>query len=111
MERLSINSFFTWGREEVKWIMSDEQEALWTDRYEWPVTGSYVIAVDEVGKEHNALVTANWGAKEHCKTAGPTINLLYVSDDETKTDQYGRQIDRHMSSTMHARQGGCVHGR
>lgn len=71
-----------------------------------------MIACDEQGNDHHALLTAVWGEdKTHPKEYGPTVNLLYVTEDETKTDQYGRQIDRHLSSTVHARAPGAVHGR
>lgn len=45
--------------------------------------GSVVKYFDEHNVEHNGLVTAVWS--QDC------INILYVSSDENKTDQYGRQ--------------------
>jgi hypothetical protein len=54
--------------------------------------GSRVIYTDPVGREHDALVTADWG-----NTPTGSINLVYVSDDEASTDQYGRQIERKTS--------------
>ena len=51
--------------------------------------GDVVTFVDAVTVEHDALVTAVWS--ENC------INVVYVSDDETRTDTYGRQILRETS--------------
>ena len=51
--------------------------------------GDPVIYVDPVAKQSHAIVTAVWG---------PTcINVVVVSDDDKKTDTYGRQIERHTS--------------
>lgn len=48
--------------------------------------GDTVTYVDEVGVSHKALVTS---------VHGPAcINCVYVSTDSTKTDSYGRQIER-----------------
>jgi hypothetical protein len=59
-----------------------------------------VIFTDTKGQDHNALVTAVWG---------PTcVNLLWVSDDTDKKDQYGRQIERN-SSVPHVSMAGA-HG-
>ncbi len=46
-----------------------------------------------------ALVTAVWG-KEHYATASeaPSLNLVYVDPDPSKTDVYGRQIGRDATS-------------
>lgn len=67
--------------------MSDERKA-------GPIEGEPVIYVDEFKREHQALVTANWGAKDD---AAPSLNLVIVSRDENKTDTYGRQIQRETS--------------
>jgi DNA-binding protein len=40
------------------------------------------------------------GEKEDGTKVLPVINVLYVSADETKTDPYGRQIER-ASSVQH----------
>lgn len=61
------------------------------------VIGDHVIYVDEYGREHNALVTAIWGIDSPTKS----LNLVYVSDDSAKTDQYGRQICRDATSVVH----------
>lgn len=63
--------------------------------------GDHVMVVDEVGALHHGLVTNNWGNTEvEDGKAGPTINVLFVSDDTTKVDQYGTQIER-LSSCSH----------
>lgn len=65
--------------------------------------GSHVIFTDEHFKDSNALVTAIWASpnwKELSKedsTYIPCINLVIVSYDEAKDDQYGRQIERRTS--------------
>ena len=55
--------------------------------------GDQVIFSDPLGRDHPALVTAVWS--ETC------VNLVFVSGDETRKDQYGRQLER---------QSSCVHG-
>jgi len=63
--------------------------------------GMTVKVVNEVGKTFDGLVTNNWGNTEvEDGKAGPTINVLYVSDDDSKTDPYGNQIER-LSSCSH----------
>lgn len=52
-------------------------------------TGDVVNYVDEVGVSHKALVTI-----VHGNTAQSSINIVYVSQDETKRDPYGRQVER-----------------
>ncbi len=54
-----------------------------------PKVGDPVVFVDEVGKDHNALITAAW--TETC------VNVVLVSSDESKGDSYGRQIERRTS--------------
>jgi plastocyanin len=51
--------------------------------------GDVVKYVDENGREHNAIVLIN-----HGNTPTSAINVAYVSSDTTKTDSYGRQIER-----------------
>ena len=51
--------------------------------------GDVVVFHDPVGQAHNALVTAWWS--ETC------CNIVIVSGDTAKRDDYGRQIDRHTS--------------
>lgn len=59
--------------------------------------GTQVEFVDPTGNSHDALVTAVWGITVNPNTTKPSVNLVYVSNDETKTDQYGRQIERNTS--------------
>lgn len=59
--------------------------------------GDVVVFIDEVRKHHDALVTNVWqssGGKPGC-------NVVYVVDDESKVDPYGRQIERR-TSIVHA---------
>lgn len=60
--------------------------------------GQSVEFVDSVGKSHIALVTTVF-TSGHPGDDGPnpSVNLVYVSDDESQTDQYGRQIARRTS--------------
>ena len=56
---------------------------------EQPKVGQAVKWHDPNGVEHDAILTAVWT---------PTmVNLVVVSKDEGKTDQYGRQIERYTS--------------
>lgn len=51
-----------------------------------PKIGDVVVFHDTKGKAHNALITCVWS---------PTmVNLVIVSGDETRKDEYGRQIER-----------------
>lgn len=66
--------------------------------------GESVTYVDSLRNLRSAIVTAVWS---------PTcINLVIVSPDETKTDTYGRQIERFTSVMHRSLQGdttfGCV---
>lgn len=65
-----------------------------------PQPGNHVVYHDERGTAHEALCTTDWGG---------CINVLYVSGDVSKKDQYGRQIERE-SSVIHASDS-SVHGR
>ncbi len=60
--------------------------------------GDSVVFIDAERKEHQALVTAVWS--DTC------INLVFVSGDENRTDQYGRQLERHTSVTHASLQTG-----
>jgi len=65
--------------------------------------GMHVKVVDEVGVVHDGLVTNCWGNSEvEDGKAGPTINVLFVTADTSKRDQYGDQIER-LSSCSHKR--------
>jgi hypothetical protein len=62
--------------------------------------GDHVIFTDTRRKQHSALVTEVWDGGpevEQVRESLPAINLLYVVDDETRMDQYGRQIERESS--------------
>lgn len=64
----------------------------------------HVIWVDAHGRQHDAIVTTIWGKIEDV----PCINLVVVSDDESKQDSYGRQIERQTSVVHRTRQ--AAHG-
>ena len=53
--------------------------------------GDNVVYHDPGGSPHNAVVNAVWSP--------PMVNLVYVSSDESRTDVYGRQIERATSCT------------
>lgn len=63
--------------------------------------GDAVVFVDELGKPHEALVTAVHGAYHPPGGSDaepmPSLNVVYVSGDELKYDSYGRQIQRETS--------------
>lgn len=54
-----------------------------------PKVGDSVIYTDPVRVDHSAIVTTVWSAD--------CVNVVYVSADEAKQDQYGRQIERETS--------------
>jgi hypothetical protein len=58
--------------------------------------GTHVIFVDSRGNPLDALVTA-W----HSETC---INVVFVSSDELRRDNYGRQIEREPTSVCHVSQ-------
>lgn len=65
--------------------------------------GDAVKVVDEVGVLHDGLVTQQWGQPGRVIKDGenpPAINVMFLSADETKSDPYGRQIER-LSSCSH----------
>lgn len=65
-------------------------------------TGDAVKVVDETYAEHVALVTCVHG--EFADNFAPCINVVYVSDDASKRDPYGLQLER-MSSLQHFNHG------
>ena len=67
-----------------------------------PDVGEHVIYCDPKGIDHDALVTADWGK---------CINVVYVTKDASRHDQYGRQLDRSATSVADADSGFAVHGR
>ena len=60
-----------------------------------PKIGDPVTFVDQFGQAHSALVTAI-----HGETDTSSLNVVYVDQEETKRDQYGRQIAR-ATSVVH----------
>jgi hypothetical protein len=66
-----------------------------------PIVGDPVIYTDPKGIDHIALPTAVWTPQ--------CINVVFIDSDESKKDQYGRQIARETSvsrvgpSTVHGR--------
>jgi hypothetical protein len=54
-----------------------------------PQIGEHIIFTDSVGVDHDALVQCVWGPR--------CLNLIIVSGDDKKTDQYGRQIEHYTS--------------
>lgn len=69
------------------------------------VVGGHVIWVGPVGDQHDALVTAIWGDPT---ISVPCINLVFVSEDNSKQDPYGRQIERNTSVVHRSNQ--AAHG-
>ena len=67
--------------------------------------GRIVEYVDEHSRPHQALVTALHGNELGVNA----INVVYVSDDETQRDPYGRQIAR--ASSVSAQGPHTAHGR
>lgn len=63
--------------------------------------GAVVDFVDAHAEPHRALVTAWWS--DTC------INVVFVSGDEAKRDDYGRQIER-TTSLPHKNTNGMAHG-
>lgn len=59
-----------------------------------PQVGDVVIYNDHVGIEHQALITASWGSETNDT---PSVNLVFVEVDESKTDTWGRQVGRDSS--------------
>lgn len=60
-----------------------------------PEKRDHVIFVDSYGNPHEALVTdvfggGNWNGKE----IPPSMNVVYVSTDESRKDSYGLQVER-----------------
>ncbi len=69
--------------------------------------GDTVVYVDPVAVEHDALLTAIWGPTDNSDNL-PSVNLVFVDGDKTKTDSYGRQIARQTSVVHQTRQ--AAHG-
>ncbi len=58
--------------------------------------GKVVKYVDHSGVERDGLVTAVHGPAE----SNPSINVVFVSNDAARKDQYGTQIE-HDTSVVH----------
>ncbi len=71
-----------------------------------PEIGQTVVFVDAHGMGHPALITAVHGSSG--PNWQPSINLVFVTDDTSKTDPYGRQIERNTSVVHKSMQG--AHG-
>lgn len=71
-----------------------------------PKVGEVILVTDELGVEHDALVTVYFGGQ----TPDMALNCVYVSKDESKSDNYGRQTER-LSSVSRQREGVTAHGR
>lgn len=72
---------------------------------EKPSAGDVIVYVDEYSVPHDALVTVYWGGDQ----PGGALNCVYVTNDETKRDPYGQQLERASSVS---RQGPhTAHGR
>ena len=61
--------------------------------------GETVIWVNEVGLPRPALITAIHGDEREYEGVKhyPCCNLVFTSGDDSKTDPYGRQIERQTS--------------
>lgn len=72
--------------------------------------GDDVNYVDEYGVKHTALVTQTWlyGKKlgDYKAQYGqyPSLNVVYVTREESKSDPYGHQIERATSVVYKAQQ-------
>jgi hypothetical protein len=62
--------------------------------------GDGVIYRDAKGNDHQALVTTvfngghSWEEYVRLFKTSPMVNLIFASSDESRTDWYGRQIER-----------------
>lgn len=71
-----------------------------------PKVGGAITFVDPLGIERAAIVTAVHGLP--MGGTKPSINVVYVTGDESKTDTYGRQIERSTSVVHQGNQ--AAHG-
>ena len=67
--------------------------------------------VDRTGKSHLSLVTAvhgnaEWDDDDHRVHPPPSVNIVFVTEDESRIDQYGRQLERE-TSVVHCLQQGA----
>lgn len=65
--------------------------------------GMSVKYLDRNGREHDALVTCMHGKSQEFNgvESHPAINIVYVTEDTSKHDAYGNQIERE-TSIVHA---------
>lgn len=69
----------------------------------------HVIFVDSLGRPHDALITGMGDPKWHAEmNREPWVNLIIISDDENRSDSYGRQTERFTSVSYKA--GTQAHG-
>jgi hypothetical protein len=62
--------------------------------------GDRIVFVDTHRNHRPALVTHVWGQETYPSGgAGPTINLVTISDDPKRDDTYGRQRENQTSVT------------
>lgn len=73
--------------------VADQARELREQQGEW--IGKSVLFNDELRKQHYALINQCWSLGDDNQPI--YINLVYVSSDSAKTDQYGRQIERSTS--------------
>lgn len=73
------------------------------------IVGSVVEYVDEIGVSHDALITCIHGVIDFTHPIQPCVNLVYVTKNKDKTDQYGNQLQR-VSSVQH-QSAYSAHGR
>lgn len=76
--------------------------------------GAPVVYVNQYGRPQNALVLIWWNggvpaSQFRASNGEPGCNLVLVSEDETKNDPCGRQIERETSVVHKSRQS--AHGR
>lgn len=57
--------------------------------------GTLVTLTDEYRRQHPALITRVWNVD--LEGEPNYVNVVYVSKDSSKTDQYGNQIERSTS--------------
>lgn len=62
----------------------------------FPKVGDEVVYHDPKGTPHKALLTAVWGQEETCGSI-PCCNVVFVSSDPERQDNYGRQLERETS--------------
>jgi hypothetical protein len=66
--------------------------------------GQAVMFTDELGVERPALLTCVHGGEEQ---PAPYVNLVTISLEPNKTDQYGRQSEHFSSVTNESLKGTC----